>query len=68
MPTDLWDEVVGIPLDDWLRATTVTELEWLRWLRENPRPRVRCMDESHGDCIYADTGQLLRVICARGCG
>jgi hypothetical protein len=61
---DAWDMIVGIPIEDWMRATTVTELDWLLHLRDNPMPLPH-YDEADG-CeitkVYAWGGQLVRTV------
>jgi len=34
-----WDRIVGIDLDEWMRADTPEQVEWLAWLRDHPMPQ-----------------------------
>lgn len=33
-----WDVVVGIDLDDWMRADSGEQIRWLAYLRDHPMP------------------------------
>jgi hypothetical protein len=45
---DAWDAIVGIDLNDWMRADSGEQVRWLAHLRDHPmaeqgpRPRVTC--------------------------
>lgn len=36
--TDLWDQVMGIPLDVWMDARTLERFARVLYLRDNPPP------------------------------
>lgn len=38
MSRSAWDAVVGIDLDDWMRADTAEQVRWLIELRDHPMP------------------------------
>lgn len=38
MNRSAWDAIVGVDLDDWMRADTAEQIAWLIWLRDHPLP------------------------------